>query len=122
MIVNSLPCAYTTEALRADASWDQAAAQQMMQAKVATRRVAVNLGPFGLEYDSQNVMYEPRSSSLDTDFGQELELFRLSQHLAPFQPVGASVQNASLQRQGAQAYAAQASNARQPGPMISIVV
>lgn len=122
MNVNSLPSSYTAEALSTGSSWDQTAVQQMIQASVSTRKVGVNLGSFGLEYSSQDVSYQPRPTPQTASFDQELELFRLSQHITPFTPAGAYAQNASIQRQGAAAYAQQASMARQPNPMISVLV
>ena len=122
MSVNSLPSSYTTEALGVGSSWDQAATQQMIQASVSTRKIGVNLGSFGLEYSSQEVTVEPRVATVSSSFDQELELFRLSQHITPFTPAGAYTQNALIQRQGFSAYAQQANMARQVSPMLSVLV
>ncbi len=95
----SLPSAYTSQSLGAGPTWDAAA--RMVDAKVSTRTVAVQLGKLGFSYSTRDVTFTPREG-LDerSPFDQELELNRLTQHVTPFRPAGASTQNATTQRLG----------------------
>jgi hypothetical protein len=117
----SLPSAYTSQSLGAGPTWDAAA--RMVDAKVSTRTVAVQLGKLGFSYSTRDVTFTPREG-LDerSPFDQELELNRLTQHVTPFRPAGASTQNATTQRLGLSAYAQQASLARPVASMLNVVV
>lgn len=115
-----LPSAYTSQALGAP-TWDAAA--RMVDAKVSTRTVAVQLGGLGFSYSTRDVTFTPREG-LDErgSFDQELELNRLTQHVTPFRPAGAAIQNATTQRLGVSAYTRQAALSRPTASMLSVVV
>ncbi|NCD25354.1 MAG: hypothetical protein EOL86_07160 [Deltaproteobacteria bacterium] len=116
----SLPSAYTSQSLGAGPTWD---ATTMMDAKVSTRTVAVQLGRLGLSYSAREVTFTPRQGLDESpSFDQELELNRLTHHVGPFRPAGASIHNATVQRLGLSAYAHQASLARPVASMLSVVI
>ncbi len=121
MTISSLPSAYTSQSLGSGSSWDQAAS--MLDAKVSTRTVAVQVGALGFSYSARDVTFTPREAlRVGPSFEQELELNGLTQHITPFRPSGAYVRNATMQRLGISAYAQQAASMRPAGSMLSVVV
>lgn len=115
-----LPSAYTNQSL-AMSSRDTLA--PMVDAKVSTRTVALQLGKLEFSYKTQDVTFVPRQG-VDTrsTFDQELELNRLIHHVTPFRPSGAFAQNPTTQRLGLSAYAQQAALTRPTASMLSVVV
>lgn len=114
---------YSSQSLSSDVEQDRGQARQLLNARVSTRTVGVQLGKLGVSLRTQDISFTPETApTFAADFAQELELQRLTFYVDPFRPVGATSQNANLQRLGASAYARQALQTRSVNPMISVTV
>jgi hypothetical protein len=112
---------YAAQSAASDLSRDSWSSRGMLSARVSTHTVGVHLGKLGVSLSSRDISFlRQEAPPVLLNFAQELEMFRLTQHVEPFRPAGEYARNATMQRLGAEAYAFQA-NRRSVAPMISVM-
>lgn len=115
--------AYSSQSPGSDLSRERDVGRELINARVTTRTVGVQLGKLGVSLHTQDISFvEEPAPKILKDFAQEMELQFLTLHVEPFRPAGAGGPSPNLQRIRTQAYARQAFQTRTVPAMISRVV